>query len=156
MSSAKFGSEWTGDGDSGFEFNINGDGQSFTLTFAEIRAEVDPGKSPDLISARVFSAVVPVHGDGNDISIAFTTDGYAFANEGADAYVLLSVNGQTAVQQFSAGTDQGFDQQVIVKGVPTSQCHLAVVAVAQRDPAYPDAAALLRPGSVDAEIRPSS
>ena len=104
----------------------------------------------------MLSAVVPVHGDGNDISIAFTTDGYAFANEGADAYVLLSVNGQTAVQQFSAGTDQGFDQQVIVKGVPTSQCHLAVVVVAQRDPAHPDAAALLRPGSVDAEIRPSS
>lgn len=156
MSTATFGSEWTGDGDSGFKFDINGDGQSFTLTFAEIRAEVGPDKSPDLITARVFSAVVPVHGDGNDISIAFSTSGYAFANEGADAYVLLSVNDQTDIQRFAAGTDQEFVQQVIVKGVPTSQCHLAVVVVAQRDPANSDAAALLRPLSVDAEIRPYS
>jgi len=58
MSTAEFGSEWTGDGDSGFKFDVNSDG--------------------------------------------------------------------------------------------------AVVAVAQRDPAHPDATALLRPVSVDAEIRPSS
>jgi hypothetical protein len=156
LSTAEFGSEWTGDGDSGFKFDVNSDGQSFTLTFAEIQAEVGSDKSPDLITARAFSAVMPVHGDGNDISIAFSTSGYAFANEGADAYVVLSVNGQTDIQRFAAGTDEDFVQQVIVKGVPTSQCHLAVVAVAQRDPAHPDATAALRPVSVDAEIRPSS
>ena len=155
MSGAKFGSEWTGDGDNGFDLSISGDGQAFTLTFAEIQADVDAGKSPDLIAARVFSAVVPVHGDGNDVSIAFTTQGFAFAAEGADAYALLSVNGQTTVQHFAAGTDEGFEQQLTVKGVPTSQCHLTVVAVAQRDPARADAAATLRPSSVDAEIQPA-
>jgi hypothetical protein len=155
MSGAKFGSEWTGDGDNGFDLSISGDGQAFTLTFAEIQADVDAGKSPDLIAARVFSAVVPVHGDGNDVSIAFTAQGSAFAADGADAYVLLSVNGQTAVQHFAAGTDQSFQQQLIIKGVPTSQCHLAVAAVVQRDPTCPDAAATLRPSSVDAEIQPS-
>jgi hypothetical protein len=67
----------------------------------------------------------------------------------------ISVNGQSSVQHFSAGTDQSFEQQLIVKGVPTSQCHLAVAAVTQRDPAQPDAAATLRPGSVDAEIQVS-
>jgi hypothetical protein len=155
MSGAKFGSEWTGGGDNGFDLSISGDGQAFTLTFAEIQADVDAGKSPDLVAARVFSAVVPVHGDGNDVAIAFTAQGYALATEDADAYALLSVNGQTAVQHFAAETDQSFEQQLIVKGVPTSQCHLAVVAVVQRDPACPDAAAMLRPSSVDAEIQPS-
>jgi hypothetical protein len=155
MSQAKFGSEWTGDGDNGFELNMSGDGQTFTITFAEIKAEVGDGKSADLTAARVFSAVLPVHGDGNDVSIAFTVQGYAFANEGADAYAVLSVNDQTSVQHFPAGTDQEFLQQVIVKGVPTSQCHVAVVAVVQRDPAQPDAVAALRPSTVDAEIQAS-
>ena len=135
MSGARFGSEWTGDGDSGFDLSISGDGQAFTLTFAEIQADVDGGKAPDLTAARVFSAVVPVHGDGNEVSIAFTAQGFAFASDGAD---------------------QGFEQQLIVKGVPTSLCHLAVVAVVQRDPAHADAAAVLRPSSVDAEIQASS
>src|SRR5579862_3243222 len=64
LSTAEFGSEWGGDGDSGFKFDVNSDGQSFTLTFAEIQAEVGSDKSPDLITARAFSAVMPVHGDG--------------------------------------------------------------------------------------------
>lgn len=156
MSGAKFGSEWTGDGDSGFDIAVSGDGQAFTLTFAEIQADVDGGKSPDLTAARVFSAVLPVHGDGNDATISFTAQGYAFASEGADAYAVLSVNGQTSVQHFAAGTDQSFEQQLVVKGVPTSQCHLAVVAVVQRDPARADAGATLRPSSVDAEIQATS
>jgi hypothetical protein len=155
MSQAKFGSEWTGNGDNGFGLSISADGQAFTLTFAEIQAGVDGGRSPDLTAARVFSAVLPVHGDGNEASIVFTAQGFAFASEGADAYAVLSVNGQTSVQHFAAGTDQSFEQQLIVKGVPTSQCHLAVVAVVQRDPAQPDAAATLRPSSVDAEIQAS-
>jgi hypothetical protein len=156
MSEAKFGSEWTGDGDNGFDLRMSDDGQTFTIRFAEIQAEVGNGKSSDQTAARAFSAVLPVHGDGNDVSIAFTTSGYAFANQGADAYAVLSINGQTSVQHFTAGTDQDFEQQVVVKGVPASQCHLAVVAVVQRDPAQPDATAALRPSTVDAAIQASS
>ncbi|MGH3151768.1 MAG: hypothetical protein ACRDOB_13730 [Streptosporangiaceae bacterium] len=40
--------------------------------------------------------------------------------------------------------------------VQACQDQLRDQGVAQRDPAHPDAAALLRPGSVDAEIRTSS
>jgi hypothetical protein len=155
MSGAKFGSEWTGDGDNGFGLSMSEDGQTLTFRFAEIQADVDAGKSPDLTVARVFSAILPVHGDGSDVTINFFVQGYAFTTGGADAYVVLSVNGQTAVQHFSAETDQDFDLQLIVKGVPTSQCHLAVVAVVQRDPANPDAVAALRPSTVDAAIQPS-
>lgn len=153
MSGAKFGPGSTGSGDKGFDLSISDDGQAFTLSFAEIQADVDAGKSPDLVAARVFSAVVPVDGSSNGVDITFTAQGFAIATEGANAYALLSVNGQTAVQHFSAGTDQGFVQQLSFKGGPTSQCHLAVVAVVQRDPAYRDAVATLRPASIDAEIQ---
>lgn len=152
MNAAKFGSGSIGIGDDGFDLSISDDGKAFTLTFAEIQAEVDAGKSPDLVEARVFSAVVPVEGGNDDVEISFTTQGFAIATEGANAYALLSVNGQTAVQHFAAGSDQSFVQQLSFKGGPTSKCDLAVVAVVQRDPAYPDAAAAVRPSSVDAEI----
>jgi hypothetical protein len=56
MTGATFGSGWTGSGDSGFDLAISGDGQAFTLTFAEFEADLDGGKSPDLFAARVFSA----------------------------------------------------------------------------------------------------
>jgi hypothetical protein len=155
MSAVKFGPGSTGSGDNGFDLSISDDGQAFTLSFAEIQVDVDAGKSTDLIAARVFSAVVPVDGGDNGVDIAFTTQGFAFATEGARAYSLLSVNGQITVQSFSADTDQNFVQQLSFKGGPTSQCHLAVVAVVERDPAFPDAAATLRPSSVDAEIQSS-
>lgn len=101
----------------------------------------------------MFSAVIPLEGDGGEVSIAFTAGGYAFASEGATGYALLSVDGQAAVQQFPAGTDDDFVQPPLtVTAGPGSPLHLVVVAIAQRDPAYPDAAAVLRPVSVDAEI----
>jgi hypothetical protein len=154
MGAAKFGSGSTGSVDNGFALDISPDGQAFTLNLTEIQADVDAGISPDLVAARVFSAVVPVEGGNDGVDIAFAVEGFASASEGASAYALLSVNGQTAVQHFSAGTFQSFVQQLRFTGGPTSQCLLAVVAVVQRDPAYPDAAATLRPASVDAEIQP--
>ena len=37
------------------------------------------------------------------LSIAFATSGYATVSEGAAAYALPSVDGQSAIQQFSVG-----------------------------------------------------
>jgi hypothetical protein len=153
MTGAMFGSGWSGSGDNGFDLGISQDGQTFTLRFAEIEADV--GKSPELFTARVFSAVLPIDGGSGEVTIVFSAQGYAFVTEGANAYVLLSVNGQTAVQQFSAETDDSFLQQLTITSAAASPCHLVVVAVAQRDPAYPDAVAVLRPSTVDAAIQSS-
>ena len=152
MTGVTFGSGWNGSGDKDPQLSISGDGLAFTLTFAEMEANVGAGKSDDLFAARVFSAVVPLEGDGDEVSIAFTASVYAFASEGATGYVLLSVNGQIAVQHFAAGTDDDFVQPLTVTAGPGSPLHLVVVAVAQRDPAYPDAAAAVRPVSIDAEL----
>src|SRR5271170_3603588 len=50
MTGATFGSGWSGSGDNGFDVSISQDGQTFTLRFAEIEADVD--KSPDLFPAQ--------------------------------------------------------------------------------------------------------
>jgi hypothetical protein len=141
-------------GDDGFDISISDDGLAFTLRFAEIQAEVDATKSPDLVAARVFSAVLPLDGGDTGANVSFTTSGFAFATEGASGYAVLSVNGVTSVEQFPAGTDQEFVQQLRFEAGPTCQCQLSVVAVVQRDPTFPDAVATLRPSSVDAEIQP--
>ena len=153
MSGATFGSGWTGSGDNGFDISISQDGQTFTLRFAEIEAEV--GKSPDLFAARVFSAVLPIEGGSGDADITFSVSGYAFVTEGASAYSLLSVNGQTAVQEFSAETDDDFVQQLTVTSGPASPCHLVLAAVVQRDGDKPEAAAALRPSTIDGAIQPA-
>jgi hypothetical protein len=154
MSAATFRSRPPASGDDGFDISISDDGQAFTLRFAEIQAEVDAGKSPDLVTARVFSAVLPVDGGDNGVDISLAASGFALATEGANGYVVLSVNGQTSVEHFPPGTDQEFVQQLSFEAGPTCECHLTVVAVVQRDPNFPDAAATLRPSTVDAEIKP--
>ncbi len=154
MSPVTFRSRPAASGDDGFDVSISEDGQVFTLRFAAIQAEVDAGKSPDMVAARVFSAVLPVDGGDNGVDISFATSGFAFASEGASGYAVLGVNGNTGVVQFPAGTDREFVQQLRFEAGPTCACHLTVVVVVQRDPAYPDAAATLSASSVDAEIHP--
>lgn len=155
MTGVTFGSGWSASADKGVNLAISDDGLALTATFADMQADADAGKTPDLLVTRVFSAVLPIDGAGDDVEIAFATSGYAFVSDGADAYALLSVNGQSAIQQFPAGTDGDFVQQLSVTCAPGSPCHLVVAVVARRDPAYPDAAAALNPLSLDAQFPPS-
>lgn len=154
MGAVTFRSRPAASGDDGFDISISDDGQAFTLRFAEIQADVDAGKSPDMVAARVFSAVLPVDGGDNGVDISFTTSGFAIASEGASGYAVLSVNGKASVEHFPAGTEKEFMQQLRFEAGPTSECHLAVVAVVQRDASFPEAVATVRPSTVDAEIKP--
>jgi uncharacterized protein YegP (UPF0339 family) len=156
MSEAKFRSRPQASGDDGFTIDISEDGQALTLSFAEIQVEVDAGKSPEMVAARVFSLVLPMDGAGNDVDISFVTSGYAFVSEGASGYAVLSVNGKTSVEWFPPGTDQDFVQELRLEAGPTCECQLSVVVLVQRDPASPDAVATIRPSTVDAEIHPRS
>ena len=78
MTGVTFGSGWTGSGDNGFNVSISGDSLAVTLTFAEIEANVGAGKSDDLFAARVFSAVLPLEGDGGEVDIAFSAAVHPF------------------------------------------------------------------------------
>jgi uncharacterized protein YegP (UPF0339 family) len=139
-------------GDDDFALDVSDDGQVFTLTFSDIQAVADPSESPAPVAARLFSLVLPVDGGSNGLDISFAVSGYAFTTEGARGYSVLSVNGQTSVEQFPPGTDGEFVQELKFEAGPTCECGLAVSAIAERDAAYPDAVANLTVSSVDAQI----
>jgi len=153
MSGIKFRPAQTfasGDGD--FTLSVAPDGQVFTLLFSDIQAIVDPSESPTPVAARLFSLVLPVDGGTNGLDITFAASGYAFTSKGARGYTVLSVNGQTSVEQFPPGTDREFIQELKFKAGPTCEFGLAVSVVAERDAAHPQAAANLTISSVDAQI----
>jgi hypothetical protein len=159
----RFCSRLTASGDDRFAFSI-ADGNALTFHFEGVAAEVEAVKSPDLVAAHVFSAIVPLEvGDNggenrsdNRADISFQTQGYAFANEGSSGYAVLSVNGKTSVEHFPAGTDREMEQYFTVEAGPADECHLTIVTIAQRDPAFPDGIASIRFTSVDALIKPRS
>jgi len=93
MGAATFGSGTTLSSNDGADLAISSDGQALTLSLAEMEAVVDAGKSPDLVAAFVFSAVVPVDGAGDGVDIAFAVDVFAGVTEGASGDAMLSVNG---------------------------------------------------------------
>ncbi len=139
-------------GDDDFALDVSDDGQAFTITFSDIQAAADPSESPAPVAGRLFSLVLPVDGGSNGLGISFAVSGYAFTTEGARGYSVLSVNGQTSVEQFPPGTDREFVQELKFEAGPTCECGLAVSVVAERDAAYPDAVANLTISSVDAQI----
>jgi len=160
----RFCSRLTASDADGFTFSI-ADGNALTITFDEgTEAAVDAAKSPDLVAARAFSATLPLDGDGNRADsgaddradISFQLSGYAATPEGASAYAVLSVNGKTSVEHFPAESDRDFVQYFTLEAVPTGECHLTIVAIAQRDPAFPDSAATIHLLSVNAQIKPRS
>src|SRR6266508_787806 len=132
MSPVTFRSRPAASGDDGFDVSISEDGQVFTLRFAAIQAEVDAGKSPDMVAARVFSAVLPVDGGDNGVDISFATSGFAFASEGASGYAVLGVNGKTGVVQFPAGTDREFVQQLRFEACLSCSCGVPLDLLAFR------------------------
>lgn len=96
MGEARFRSRPASVGDDSFTIDISDDGQVFRLTFGELQAEVDAGKSPDVVAARVFSLVLPLDGAGTGADISFAASGYALVSQGARGFALLSVNGRAS------------------------------------------------------------
>jgi uncharacterized protein YegP (UPF0339 family) len=141
-------------GEDDFRISVSEDGQVFTLTFSDIQAIIDPSKSPASVAARLFSLVLPVDGGGNGVDISFRASGFALTTEGTSAYALLSVNGQTSVEQFPPETEREFVQELKFEAGPTCECGLAVSVLVERDAAHSDAAAHINVLAVDAQINP--
>jgi uncharacterized protein len=155
MGEVRFRTRPPASGDDEYDIAITDDGLAFTLHFSELQAVVDAGVSPDMVAARVFSLVLPIDGGDHGVDISFRTEGIMSAMEGGSGYALLSVNGSTAIRQFPSGTFGDYVQELRLQATgPTSQCHLTVALVAQRDPAFPDAGATIGASSLDGEISP--
>jgi len=142
-------------GQDDYQLSVSDDGQVFTLTFSDLQAVIDKAMSPTA-AARLFSLVLPVDGGADGVDIFFRASGFALTTEGSTAHAVLSVNGQTTVDQFPAGIERDFVQELRFEAGPTCECGLAVSVLAQRDPANPDAAAHVNVLSVDASINPIS
>jgi uncharacterized protein YegP (UPF0339 family) len=137
-----------------FQLSVSEDGQVFTLTFAGVQAVLPSGASPAPVAARLFSLVLPVDGGGNGVDISFRASGFALTTEGTSAYAVLSVNGDTSVEQFPSEGERDFVQELRLQAGPTCECGLAVSVLVERDAAHPEAAAHLNVLAVDAQINP--
>lgn len=151
-----FGSKPTyQEGAEGTEFAVSRDGKAFTLTFSDFQIAVDAGKLPAPVATRAFIFVVPLAGGEKGVEIPFRLDGFAGTTEGANATVMLIVNGQSAIVHFPPNTNRGFVHTVTFKADAASECRVTVLFLAERDGKHPDAGATLTASSIDAETAPA-
>jgi hypothetical protein len=94
---------------------------------------------------------LPVDGGDNGVKTSFGASGYALTTGGATGYAVFSVNGQTSIMHFPAGTDQEFVQRLEFEAGPTSECRVSLFILVERRSAD---AAYLNISAVDAEILP--
>jgi hypothetical protein len=76
MSELRFRPRLTGSDDE-FSFNVDPDGQVFTILFSDLQANLDEKESSDVVAARVFSIVLPLDGAGDAVDITFAVSGFA-------------------------------------------------------------------------------
>jgi uncharacterized protein len=135
-----------------FSFNVDPDGQVFTILFSDLQANLDEKESSDVVAARVFSIVLPLDGAGDAVDITFAVSGFALTTRGARGYVGLSVNGKTSATRFPPSTDREYVQELKFEAGPTFECHLSVFILAERDSQHPLTGAGMSIASIDAKI----
>jgi len=142
-------------GDDKFEVSVSDDKRAFTLTFADFEAtfaEQQGGSAPT--STRVFSLVVPLEGDDKGAEIDFTASGFILTTAGATATAVLSINGQTAVADFPAGSESSLLLNLKFVADTPADCRVSLVLLIGRDSNNPDAEAHLNVSAIDAEVLP--
>jgi hypothetical protein len=140
--------------DEKFEIGVSDDKRALTLTFSDFQSVVGGSNSPGPVSTRVFSLILPLEGDEKTAEIEFSLDGFVLALEGATASLVFSVNGQTTVADFPAGSDQDFVQTLKFAAETPSEARLCVFLLVGRDSGNTDAEAHLSVTTIDAEILP--
>jgi len=154
MSQATFGQQPTYASTDTFDISVSEDKRAFTLRFSDMAAAVDAGKSSVPVATRTFSLVLPLESAPDAVQISFAVSGFAFASEAANGYAVFSVNGQTSVVHFPAGTDQEFVQELAFEAEPTAECRISLFLLVEREFADSLAAATVSTTSIDAEVLP--
>jgi hypothetical protein len=136
------------------QLTVSDDGRALTLTFSAFEVTVGGGKSPAPTSTHAFFFVLPLEGYANEsVEIDLHVQGHVLTTEGATATVVLSVNGQTAVADFPANSDQSYSQSLkFTAPSPPSECRLCVFLLVGRDSGNSDAEAFMNTLSIDANI----
>ncbi len=149
-----FGQIPTYQNDEKFELVVSDDKRALSLLLSDLQATVGGGKSPEPMSTRVFSLVLPLEGDEKRVEIEFTVQGFILSLEGATASIVCSVNGQTTVADFPERSDQSFVQKLKFEAAAPSECRLCVFLLVGRDSRNANAEGRLNVSSIDAEILP--
>jgi hypothetical protein len=97
---------------------------------------------------------MPLEGDdANETGeIDFHVQGFVLTLEGGTATVVLSVNGQTTVADFSANTEQSYLQSLKFTAHSPFEWRLCVSLLAGRDSKDPNAEAFISATAIDADI----
>jgi hypothetical protein len=140
--------------DEKFELGVSDDKRALTLTFSDFQVTVGGSKAAAPMSTRVFSLVLPLEGDEKRVEIEFIIQGFILALEGATATLVCSVNGQTTVADFPAGSNQSMIQKLTFTAETPSESRLCIFVLLGRDTKNDHAEAHLSVTSIDAEILP--
>jgi hypothetical protein len=137
-----------------FDTGLSEDKRALTLTFADFHAAVGGSNPPGSLATRLISLVLPLHGEAEKLEIEFTFQGFVFALEGASASLVCSVNGQTTVSDFPAGSDQDYLHKHTFTAERGSEARLYLLLLVGRDSKNTDAEAHMNVATIDAEILP--
>jgi len=139
----------------GPELAVTDDKKAFTLGFSNLQVAVgiDP---PTAVAMRAFTLVLPLEGDEPKTTIAFRVSAGVLTKAAATATLVFDVNGQTAVSNFPADTDDRTHVQSLkVTADMPFECRMSVWLVVGRDAKKTASSAFLNVMTIDAEIQPS-
>ena len=112
------------------------------------RAKPSAAATPP-IGTRVFSAVVPVTG-GSPVYVPIHLSGLAITGVGANAAVLLRVNGEDKIFSFPPKTDESFVRTFVYKAEAASELRMTLFILAEQDSKEADNSAFISLNAVDA------
>lgn len=154
-----FGKTPTYQTDDKFELAVSDDKKAFTLTFSDFQVEVGNTKqSPQMIASRVFSLALPAGGKDKYVDVTFNVSGAIVPGTGesgnTSGSIMLSVNGQTSIANFTAKSDKGFVHPLTYKTTGAdSEFRITIFVLLDRDSKFPDAAAIVSVEALDGNIK---
>jgi hypothetical protein len=142
------------------DYALSDDEKAFQITFEEglaagVGAVAYDGlkKTRAPVSTRVYSAVILAAGASIDTD--FVLNGFRTTEQGTNTMVVLTVNDQHSVTNFSSeeSTDGAFTASLRYQADGLTDIRLNVVVVAERDSSHPDASALIAITDISADAR---
>ena len=138
------------------DFNRSGDKHAFTTTFSGLELGLGNGPVPAPIVTRTFSLAIPLSDAEQGAEIPFHFQGYAFCQEGVNAYAVVSVNGQTSTINFPQGHDQSFVHSMVFKApYAVSDVRLTILLAVERDAKHRLAEGYLNVSQIDSATDPA-
>jgi hypothetical protein len=132
--------------DSGADVAVSPDGKALTATFSDLEMNLNQG-----VPSNGTRLMMPLTGGAQKAKITVYVQGYALTDH-ATARLTLTLNGQTVVTNFPAGTDDSYTQPLEVPVAAGSVYQLSLTFEGQQAPGADDGSAYLNVSSIDADV----